>query len=160
MKTAPNPPNSRMSPDADPAAHAPVDAAEESWSSQFDEASEYLGHYFAARSDLWRIRSSKLAWNLAAGIGAGVVGVSLAAVAAACLLAGIAGGLTALLGGRAWAGDLLTGILVLASAGIGFTLIRKRAESARRRRLFAKYEQRHDSQLQRYGHDMSDRAAG
>jgi hypothetical protein len=160
MKTAPKPPNSRTSHDADPEAHAPADAAEESWSSQISEVSDYVGHYFAARSDLWRTRSSKLVWNLATGVGAGVVGLSLAAVAASRLLAGIAGGLTVLLGGRAWAGDLLTGILVLASAGIGFTLIRKRAERERRRRLFAKYEQRHASQTERFGHDMSDRAAG
>src|SRR6187401_85940 len=124
MKTAPKPPNSRMSPDAEPDAHAPADAAEESWSAQISEVSDYVGHYFAARSDLWKIRSSKLAWNLAAGVGAGVVGVCLAAVAAGRLLAGVAGGLTLLLGGRAWAGDLLAGVLVLASAGIGFFLLR------------------------------------
>src|SRR5688572_17940832 len=146
MKTAAKPPNSRIPPDADPDAHAPVDAAEESWSSQFSEASDYVGHYFAARSDLWKLRSSKLVWNLATGVLAGAVGISLLAVAAGRLLAGIAGGLAVLLGGRAWAGDLLTGILVLASVGIGFTLIRKRAERDRRRRLFAKYEQRHASQ--------------
>ena len=160
MKTAGKPPNSRISPDVDPDAHAPADTDEESWSSQFSEASDYLSHYFAARSDLWKVRSSKLVWNLATGVLAGAVGIALLAVAAGQLLAGIAGGLTMLLGGKAWAGDLLTGFLVLASVGIGFFLIRKRAEGERRRRLFTKYEQRHDSQTQQFGHDMSDRAAG
>jgi hypothetical protein len=158
MKVASKLPNSRTP--ADPEGHAPADDAEESWSSQFDELTNYLGHYFTARSDLFRTRSSKLVWNLATGVGAGVVGVCLAAVAAGRLLAGIAGGLTVLLGGRAWAGDLLAGSLVLVSAGVGFTIIRIRAERERRRRLFAKYAQKHDLQTERFGHDMSDRAAG
>jgi len=149
-----------MPPDAEPKQTGPADPVDESWSSQFDELSEYVGHYFAARSDLLRTRSSKLAWSLATGVGIGVVGLCLAGAAAARLLGGIAGGLTLLSGGRVWAGDLLTGLLVFASAGIGFILIRKRAESTRRRRLFAKYERRHDHQIERFGHDMSDRSAG
>jgi hypothetical protein len=162
MKVASKPPNARAAADAEPLSgeSAPTQPAEQTWSSQFDELSEYLGHYFAARKDLWGLRSSKLVWNLAAGVLAGIVGVSLVAVAVARLIAGVAGGLTLLLGGRAWAGDLLTGVLILASAGIGFFLIRKRAESGRRRRLFEKYERRHQLQTERFGHDMSDRAAG
>jgi hypothetical protein len=164
MKVESKPPNARPTSAADPASGEPAETRpgepEETWSSQFDEISEYVGHYLAARKDLWGLHSSKLVWNLAAGVLAGVVGISLAAVAAGRLLAGVAGGLTMLLGGRAWAGDLLAGILVLASAGIGFFFIRKRAESARRRKLFEKYERRHQLQTERFGHDMSDRAAG
>jgi hypothetical protein len=88
------------------------------------------------------------------------VGVCLAGVAVSRLLAGVAGGLTVLLGGRAWAGDLLAGGLVLVLAGVGFYITRTRAERDRRRRLYEKYAQRHDLQTERFGHDMSDRAAG
>jgi hypothetical protein len=160
MKVEPKPSSSRMPPAADSGGQETSPPASESWSAQFDEMSEYLGHYFAARSDLFRVRSSKLVWNLAMGLGAGVVGLCLAAVAVSKLLGGVAGGLTILLGGRVWAGDLMTGVLVLTSAGVGFFLIRKRAEGERRRKLFAKYERRHDHQTERFGHDMSDRAAG
>jgi hypothetical protein len=159
MKVAPPPPNERTTGAGDPAADA-RERFDDSWSSQFDELSEYLGHYFAARSDLWKLRGSKLAWNAALGALAGVVGFSLIAVAIARLLAGVAGGLALLFGGRAWAADLVTGVAVLAAIGIGFTLVRARAARERRNRLFAKYERRHDLQTERFGHDMSDRAAG
>jgi hypothetical protein len=148
-----------MQPDPDPASEASA-SFDDSWSAQFDELSEYMGHYFAARSDLWKIRGNKLAWKVGLGVLAGIIGISLVAVAVARVLGGIAGGLSILLGGRAWAADLLTGIVVLAAAVIGFIFLRGRAARERRRRLFAKYERRHDSQTERFGHDMSDRAAG
>jgi hypothetical protein len=101
-----------------------------------------LEHYWSARTDLVRLRIRKaiFAGALAA---AGVAAMFIVlAVSIWLLVAGIAGGLTEALGGRSWAGNLATGLLVPGLIG-GWLLIRSRRQTtADLQRQQARYENR------------------
>jgi hypothetical protein len=75
---------------------------------------EYALYYVSARVDVVKHRVRKAILWAAAGVMGMVAGAVVLITAIVLLLDGIAAGLAALLGGRRWAGDLITGIVVLA----------------------------------------------
>ena len=99
------------------------------------EASRYL----ATRVDLVKAKAARTAEGALVGGVALVVAVAVLATAAVLTITGIAGGLAHALDGNVWAGNLLTGVAVLAlmAAGIAIRMGRKRA--ARLQRLAARY---------------------
>jgi hypothetical protein len=65
-----------------------------------------------------------------------------------------------LFGGQLWVGNLLTGALLLAGLGggmYGMVVARRRASRAR---TVKEYEKRQALQETRYGHNVTERAAG
>jgi hypothetical protein len=119
----------------------------------FDYAAYYLltridaGKHYLKRKILWL---SIVALTVLACAGATVTAVVL-------LCAGVADGLSDLLGHR-WAGELLTGVLLLAvTAGAGYWLMNHLVGQSKRERMM-KFEKMRARHRQRYGHDIADAA--
>ena len=72
---------------------------------------------------------------------------------------GAAEGLGVLCGNRPWAGNLLTGSLLVAGLTSAMFMIFGRLKKLSREGTVAKYENRKFRQQARYGHDVADRAA-
>jgi hypothetical protein len=67
---------------------------------------------------------------------AAVFGVSIVISASVLLMMGVADGLASMLGGRQWAGDLITGVAVVLTVIIaGYVLVSKMMRSARSRTM-------------------------
>lgn len=104
-----------------------------------------LEHYWSARTDLVRLRIRKaiFAGALAA---VGVVAMLIVlAVSIWLLVAGIAGGLTEAFGGRAWAGNLATGLMIPLIIGSWLLIRSRRRSTAELQRQQARYETRRAS---------------
>jgi len=119
---------------------------------------EYLALYVAAQADSFRLRVRKLVLAAVGGLLALLAGAAVVMAAAALIVRGIAGGLTRLLGGQAWAGDLLTGVLVLATVGLLTYFAMRGAVRASRQRTVNKYERRRDKQRTAFGRHAGQRA--
>src|SRR5947208_14581835 len=88
----------------------------EAWRSVVDklgELGEYAGHYLAAKSDAFKLTMRNVAVMAALGIIGLIAAGGLVVTAVVLLCVGIAHGIAALLGGRMWAGELITGVLLL-----------------------------------------------
>ncbi len=122
------------------------------------ETLDYLGHYIRARLDLGKLALRNGLIKAAAGAVGLLVGVAIVATAAVLLTAGIAGGLGAMVGGRLWLGQLITGVLILGlvAAG-GARAARSIRESSRKRRL-REYARRKRRQRARFGRDAEQAA--
>jgi hypothetical protein len=75
------------------------------------------------------------------------------------VIVGLAQGLSRLFGGRVWLGDIVTGVVVLAVIGAGAWFMMNKLTGAWRSQTIRKYEQRKQSQRERFDHDVSGRAA-
>ena len=96
--------------------------------------------------------------GIAAALIAGLAGAAVIVTAAVLVIQGIAAGLTVLCGGRAWAGDLLAGVLVLAAVGLGMFAAVRSVLRASRRRTLEKYEHRRKQQREELGRDVQGAA--
>jgi signal transduction histidine kinase len=72
------------------------------------------------------------------------------------VLSGIAQGVGAMFGDRAWIGDLITGAMALVAVGLGVSCAASMRDSASRKRTVEKYESRHAQQRTRFGRDVHD----
>lgn len=99
------------------------------------------GSYLAASSDAVALRIRRLLiWAIVGCVGA-IAGIAMVVVAVSLLLHGIADGLGLLVG--AWAGALLTGLVVLSAIALSLYLGLQRARTAYSRRMRKKHERRH-----------------
>jgi len=168
---APNPPPSkpfspgpyggRMGPDEIP----PADM-QDSWKDvtssileRLGEIREYAGYYVSTQTDAIKNKVTWLVVYAVLGIVGAIIGTAALATIGVLLINGIAGGLAALFGGRVWLGQLVTAVLLLGLIGIGAFVGMKMLRSSLKRKLMAKYEQRHQDQRKRYGSDVLQRAA-
>jgi hypothetical protein len=116
---------------------------------------EYFSHYVAVRADTARLRiRNVLGVLILASIGL-VAGATGLVVAVVLLLDGTCNGLTVLLGGRLWAGQLLTGALVLAGAACGVLIGLKVWTRTASHQLRKKYELRGRTQCAAFERDVS-----
>ena len=126
---------------------------------QFREIWEYVGEYLDAKWDLSKasFRDALLQvvlWSVLTLLGAGVI-----LIAISFLFYGIALALTEVLGGRAWAGYLISGGALLL---IFYLLIHFKIASAKRNSLrekTEKYERKLEEQRRKFGFNAVDRAA-
>jgi hypothetical protein len=96
--------------------------------------------YLSAQADRLRVATRNVILLLILAAVAAVIGGTVVIVATALLVLGIAQGIGTLLGGRPWAGDLITGGGVVAAVAItAYVIVSKMAKAARRRTL-ASYE--------------------
>jgi len=126
---------------------------------QLRELCEYVSYYFSARADSAKVglRNVLLGMTLAALAFVVVAGLCVSAVW--LVLMGTAEGLGVLFGNRPWAGNLLTGLLLVAGLGGGICGIVIKLKKTARERTVAHYENRQSRQQVRYGHNVADRAA-
>jgi hypothetical protein len=123
------------------------------------ELREYFSFYVAAKTD-----SVKLSLrNIVLWIGLAALGfVAVAALiisASWFVLSGTAEGLGVLFGDRLWAGNLTTGLLLLAALGLGMYYTVSKRMNTSRERTVQKYEERQARQREEFGRDVSDQAA-
>jgi hypothetical protein len=126
---------------------------------QFRELGEYFSYYVSAKTDSVKLSlRNVILWMVLAALGFVAV-VALMVTASWLLLIGIAEGLSALCGDRSWAGNLMTGVLVLAGLGLAtYYTLAKRARCSRERTV-EKYENCQARQQARFGHDVAEQAA-
>ena len=125
---------------------------------QVRELADYANLYVETRKDMVRATLRGLIWKAALGVVGAVAGVTVIIVAVIYLLSGIAHGLGDLFGERYWLGELVTGVVILASlVAIAFLGIRSLTKKARERTV-KKYERRQQQQRERFGHSTTERA--
>ena len=121
---------------------------------QLNELYEFASYYLSARADLVRAHARRVVVRVLLGVIAAIVALCSVAAAVIFVLMGIAGGLAQLFGGRQWAGNLTTGALLLALAGVALWIVVPRALTAARRRMQDKYAHRRQAQRAAFGHDV------
>jgi hypothetical protein len=118
------------------------------------EAREYAGYLAAAQIDKFKLKLRRIAILAIAGIVAGILGLAILVSAAAILLQGVAGAIGELLGGRRWAGELITGggilLLTALAAWLGLRMWQASAFKA----LQQRYARRKQKQRAQYGHSV------
>ena len=123
---------------------------------KFAELGEYANHYLSAKTDALKLSLRNAAVFAALGIVGLIVAAGFAVTAVVLLCIGIAQGISTMLGGHPWAGNLITGALLLALIGggvaVGLGMLRKSSKKATVR----KYELRQRDQRERFGHDAAD----
>jgi hypothetical protein len=123
-----------------------------------DELKEYAGYYIAAKVDGIKQTVRNVGLYAALGVLGAVVGGAIVATAAGLLVVGIAHALGALFGGRYWLGDLVTAVLILGGVGAGAYVMMNKLTGTWRSQTLKKYEQRKQTQRERFRRDVSDRA--
>jgi len=123
------------------------------------ELKEYASYYVAAKVDGIKRTVRNIGLYAALGIVGLIAGGAIVATAAGLLIVGVAELLTRLFGDRAWLGDIVTGILVLGAIGVGAWMMMNKLTNTWRSQTVKKYEQRKQSQRERFGHDVPGRAA-
>ena len=124
---------------------------------RFGEIREYASYYFSTKTDALKSKFTWLAIYAALGIVGAIVGVAILATAGVLFVRGIAHGLGAAFG-RAWLGELVTGLGLLLLLGVGIVVGLKVLSGTFKRKLMEKYEQRHKDQRERFGADVLQRA--
>jgi len=146
------------------ASDAPTDGQSDSWKrimtsliERIGEIREYGSYYLSTQVDAVKTKVTWLAIYAVLGVIAAIIGTAALVTVGVLLITGIAGGLGDLFG-RLWLGQLVTALLVLTLIGVGAVVGMKVLRGSLKRKLMAKYEQRHQDQRQRYGSDIPGRA--
>lgn len=125
---------------------------------QVCELIDECSYYVTAQTDRLKLSARLL---VVQAVTAGLAGVALVAVivlATWLALVGLAEGLSVLCGGRAWAGRLLTGTLVLGGLALANVSLRVWLTYSSRKGTVEKYEDLQDRRRRRCGRDDADRA--
>lgn len=123
------------------------------------ELKAYAREYFAAKGDQARLMFRRGLILGAAFVVAGLIFAASLCVAVVLLFLGLAEVITAGLGGRAWAGNLIIGGAFLLLVILGTAVILAKFLNGTRRTTVAKYERRQQEQRERFGRSSRDRAA-
>jgi uncharacterized membrane protein YqjE len=124
-----------------------------------EELKEYASLYAAAKVDGVKRTVRNIGLYAALGVLGLIAGGALVATAVGLIVVGLAVLLGNAFGGRYWLGNMVTGVLVLAVIGAGVWFMMNKLTGTWRSQTMKKYEQRKQSQRQRFGHDVSQRAA-
>jgi hypothetical protein len=127
-------------------------------SADFAELKEYATLYLMARVDGVKRTLRNIGLYAALGVVGLIVGGAMLATAAAMIVIAIGQVLGILFGGRIWLGYLVTGVLILTAVGIAAWIVMKKLTDSWRSKTMAKYEQLKQSQRERFGRDVSERA--
>jgi hypothetical protein len=121
---------------------------------------DFALHFVRAQIDLakWQVRS--LAILAVAGLVAFFATIALAAYATILLLRGLAGGLAAAVGERAWLGALLAGVAGLGGLALVTALLVRAGQKRWKRRKADEYDARKLLQRLRHGRSVDDPAGG
>lgn len=122
------------------------------------ELREYISYYLASSADSVKLSVRSALIKAVMGIVGLLAASAVVITAAVLLLTGMAHGLAVLFGNRLWAGELTTGVVVLAATAAGVYLGVSRLTKSSRRKTIEKYERRQDQQRAAFGHDVHQRA--
>jgi hypothetical protein len=123
-----------------------------------DELKEYAGYFVAAKVDGVKRSVRNLGLYVALGVLGAIVGGAIVATAAGLLVVGLGQALGVLFGYRMWLGYLVTGVVILGAVAGGAYFMMNKLTGSWRSQTLKKYEQRKQTQRERFGHDLSDRA--
>jgi len=123
------------------------------------ELKSFASNYLAAKGDALKL-------SLKRGVifaGLGVVGLIAAGgmlvTAVVLLLMGIANAIGKLFDpDQPWVGQVVVGVLILGGTGLGAWLMLRKITNRSREQTVAKYEQRHNEQRRKFGHDVRQHA--
>ncbi|HSV14737.1 MAG TPA: phage holin family protein [Tepidisphaeraceae bacterium] len=125
---------------------------------RISEMRDYAAYYVKARVDKIKAALRNILVMAALGIVGLIAGGALVVTAVVLLCTGIAQGLTALFGGHAWAGNLVTAVLLLGMIGIvAYVALTKITKTSKERMVHA-YEQLKREQRADHGTDVHERA--
>ena len=128
-------------------------------SARLAEIKDYVAYYVSAKLDSYKSSAKSAALWAVVGLLGAVAGTAVLATAGVLVVVGIAEGLTQLFGGRAWLGDLVTGVALLAIVlGTTFLMVRRMLGQSRLATA-KKYEALRRQQMAKHGHDVHERAA-
>ena len=142
----------------DPRSHHHVADAFASVRRQLRQVQEFINFYLLVQADRLKLAVRKLIIAVAAGILLLIAGAAFLVTAAVQVCIGIAHLLTIAFGGRAWLGDLVTGVVIwIVVAGgtyLGISSIIKKSRKA----TMEKYEQLRQQQRTQFGRDVGEAA--
>jgi len=137
---------------------APSDAARDALH-KLAELRAYAQQYFSAKADKLKLTARNIAIMTALGIIGLIAAGATLVISLVMLLAGIAGAIGALAGGRMWVGNLVVGLLVLGifvgGAIVGLGILKKAMMKA----TVKKYELVQKQQRDSFGRSSRDRTA-
>jgi hypothetical protein len=136
----------------------PAKAAADRITHDLDELKEYASYYLAAKVDGIKQSVRNIGLYAALGVLGAIVGAAIVATAAGLLVVGLGQALGVLFGYRMWLGYLVTGILILGAVAGGAYFMMNKLTGAWRSQTLKKYEQRKQTQRERFGLDVSNRA--
>jgi hypothetical protein len=145
--------------DAEDGKPNPATAAFHRLTGDLEELKEYAGHYVAAKIDGFRRTVRNLGLYAALGVLGLIVGGAVLATAAGLIIVGLAEGLGRLFGYRYWLGDIVAGVVVLGAIAASVWFMMNKLTGSWHAQTVKKYEERKRSQRERFGHDVTARAA-
>jgi|SRR6266542_2718537 len=156
-QSASSPPGGRSGSNGD-TPESPVDAFRDI-GERFAELKEFASYYWSAKTDSIKVSIRNAGLFAAIGI-VGLIAVgALVVMAVALVCLGIAYGLTALFGGMAWLGYLVTGVLLLAVLGATVFFGMRYVTRSSRKRTADKYEKLQYQQKLEFGTTVHEQAA-
>jgi hypothetical protein len=127
--------------------------------SQFAELKEYAAQYIAARADSLKLSVRKVVLFAVLGVLGLLVGGAIMVTAASIFVIGISQLIAHWLGDRAWAGNLIVGILMIGLVAGGAWIMMRRMLGASRKATVERYERRLKQQrVLLAGHDARERS--
>lgn len=125
---------------------------------QIRELADYVLYYVMAKTDRLKLTARMVVFRGVLAVLAYIAVVAVVVMASRLLLDGMVGAFGALCGDRLWAGQLITGVVVLGGLGIAASIWLARQAKFSRERTVEKYEERQERQRARFDHDVSERA--
>lgn len=122
------------------------------------EIKSYAGYYLSAKVDGVKATAKRIVAYAVLGAVAAIVGAGVLLSAAFMLIAGLADAISALLGHRAWAGELIVGVVILAGVFGAVWFMLKRFTESSRKQTERKYEGKRIQQRVDLGRDVHERA--
>ena len=122
------------------------------------EVVAFANYYAAAQIDRLKLTAINIAMFAVLGLIALAIGLAIVFTAAVVLVIGVAGAIGAMLGGRMWAGELITSVAILGTIAGGVVIGFKLATKSTRGKLKASYDQRKRDQRDSFGTDVDEQS--
>ena len=123
------------------------------------EITTYLSYYITVQTDRLMLSTRQSLLYAGLGVLGGITAAAGLVVAVVQILTGVSEGISILLGGRVWAGNLITGAIVIGTTVIAVSVLISRITGSSRRQRMEKYERIQDQQRADLGIDVAQRAA-
>jgi len=124
---------------------------------RFGEIREYASYYASTKTDAIKNKITWIVVYAVLGIVGGVVGLAVLATAGVMLVRSIGAALNKAFD-SVWLGDFVTSIALLVLLAVGAIVGMKILSGTFKKKLVAKYEQRHKEQRERFGADVQQRS--
>jgi hypothetical protein len=103
------------------------------------ELRRYAVYYVTAQADASKAKIRKAVITAVLGVLGALAGSVVVIMCVVLLMLGISNGISALLGGRDWAGELITGVGILTLIALGAVMAANRVKSSAKKKTLDKY---------------------